>query len=132
MGEGITGMPTAPQLDGLPLWLQVILSMAFGIAALAVAFRGYRKGSTDAGASPVDDQGSQVRILAASIADTGAQRHLADTIVHLDGSVVRAIEASTSLERSVTENTHWTRSKWEQDRELCQRLRELKEAMERR
>jgi hypothetical protein len=117
-------MPNAPQLEGLPLWLQLILTVAFGLGTLAVAFKGYRKGSVDATAAPTGGQGEQIRILAASIADTGSQRHLADTVVQLTGAVI-------NLDRGVGDLTHWVRSKFEQDREICQRLRELKEELER-
>lgn len=113
--------PTAPNVEGLPLWLQIFVSMAFiavmGIAAVV----GYRR--NEARAEAKEPSGAAQTVIAA-IQDTGATRHLADVSLALSGDI-------QSLEREIRDNTHWVRNKHEQDRELCARLRELREALDR-
>jgi hypothetical protein len=91
-----------------------------GVATLGVAFRGYFSK-----ASEKTDTAHTAMVAGATLMDNISIRLLSEAISNLSGEVV-------SLERELKDNTHWVRSKHEQDRELCQRLRELKEAMERR
>lgn len=114
-------MPTQPPLDGLPLWAQIAISIMIGVATLGVAFKGYFTKSD----GPKGDGSTTATIAAATLMDNMSIRQLSDQLAHLSGDVV-------SLERAVADNTHWVRSKFEQDREVCQRLRELREAIERR
>jgi hypothetical protein len=112
-------VPTQPPLDGLPHWVQITISMLIGVATLGVAFSGYFKKSETKG-----EQSTTATIAAATLMDNLSIRQLSDQLAHLSNDVV-------SLERAMGDNTHWTRSKWEQDREVCQRLRELREVLDR-
>ncbi len=110
-------MPATPPLDGLPLWLQVIVTIMFGAATLGVAFKGYRK--PHAGPVPEISSGAPTAaIIGASIADMGAIRRLSDTVAHLDGSVV-------ALTTTINENIHWSRNQADELREVCQEIRVL-------
>jgi hypothetical protein len=109
-----------PHIDG-PLWAQLLISIVFGLAALGAAYRGYfSKGS--AKATTAEPQ--TAALLAASIADMGAIRNLSDVCVRLTAAV-------ETLTKSVDEHTHHERNSVEISREICQRLRELKEELER-
>lgn len=110
-------MPTLPETSGLPVWAQIIISVLVCVATLAVAFKGYFGKGT-----PAEDK-TTATISAATVMDNLSIRTLSDQISHLSNDVV-------SLERALGENTHWVRSKFEQDREVCQRLRELREQAE--
>ena len=113
-------MPTQPPIDGLPVWAQLAISFVIGLATLGVAFKGYLvkdKPSVAAG-----DQQSAA-ILSASITDGFAMRVLNESIVRLDASVGRLCQA-------IDEQTHYERNNIELDREMCQRLRELREVTE--
>ncbi len=122
-------MPNPPNIDGLPLWLQICITVLFGLATLFVAAKGYfsstRGGegaamlSGSAGAQPIQ------QVQSAAIADMGAIRHLSDVCIILSGKI-------ESSEQATREHTHWLRSQHELDREICARLRELKEALERK
>jgi hypothetical protein len=109
-------VPTQPPLDGLPLWAQIVISMMIGVATLAVAFRGYFKHESKSA--------DTATIAGATLMDNLSIRLLGDQLTHLSGDIV-------SLERSIVDHAHWTRSKFEQDREMCQRLRELRETTDR-
>lgn len=114
-------MPTQPPIDGLPLWAQLVISFIVGLATLAVAIKGYlikEKPSVTA-ADP-----STAAIMAAQIADMGAIRHLSDVCIELSGRV-------RNLTDALEESTHHHRVEIELDREICARLRELREAIER-
>lgn len=114
-------VPTQPPLEGLPLWAQIIISLAIGLATLGVAFKGYfNKDKPDV--APGDKQ--TAAILAASIVDMGAIRNLSDTVIRLDASVQRLID-------TMTDAAHYERNNNEINRELCARLRALAEIMER-
>lgn len=114
-------MPTQPPIDGLPLWAQLIISFMIGVAALGVAFKGYfgARGERKI-VEPADRASAQ--ILAASITDMGAIRHLSDVCIRLTA----AVEALT---KTVDEHSHYERNSIEIARESCQRLRELTEEM---
>lgn len=113
-------MPTLPATDGLPIWAQVLVSILVCVATLAVAFKGYF------GKGEGRSKGEESATLAgASVLDNLSMRQLSDALAHLSNDVV-------NLERTMGENTHWVRCKHEQDREICQRLRELREELERR
>lgn len=113
-------MPTQPPLEGLPLWAQIAISMMIGVATLAVALKGYFNKSESKGEGSAT---TTATIAAATLMDNMSIRLLSDQLAHLSGDVV-------SLERALADNTHWVRTKYEQDRELCQRLREAREAAE--
>lgn len=111
-------MPTLPATDGLPVWAQVLVSVLVCIATLAVAFKGYfGKSAVPTDALP------EAKVTAGVLLDNLSIRMLSDQLSHLSNDVV-------SLERAIGDNTHWVRSKFEQDREVCQRLRELRDALE--
>ena len=112
-------MPQQPPIDGLPVWAQVLISIIFGVAALAVAFKGYFTKS-----GPRDEPGATATIAGAALLDNLTIRQLSDQFAHLSGDVI-------SLERELKDNTHWLRTKHEQDREVCARLRELRETLDR-
>lgn len=115
-------MPTQPPLEGLPLWAQVVISLAIGLATLGVAFKGYfNKDKPDV--TPGDKQ--TAAILAASIVDMGAIRNLSDTVIRLDATIGRLIDA-------MDDSTHYERNGNELNKELCARLRELREVIERK
>lgn len=107
-------MPQPPNVDGLPGWLQITITLLFGIATLAVAVNGYRRRQPD----PI------VAAPMAHIADMTAIRSLTDACHNLTGAIV-------SLERSIDDHTHFERQTAELQREICQRLRELKERLDR-
>jgi hypothetical protein len=113
-------VPTQPPLDGLPLWAQIAISMMIGVATLAVALSGYFKKSE----KTTEGSTTTATIAAATLMDNMSIRALSDQLAHLSADVV-------SLERAMADSTHWTRSKFEQDREVCQRLRELREVLDR-
>src|SRR5690349_21840462 len=115
-------VPTQPPIDGLPLWAQIIVSLIIGVATLGVAFKGYFQKSDSKAVEPADRQSAA--ILAASITDMGAIRHLSDVCIRLTGSV-------DALVKAVDEHTHHERNSVEVSREICQRMRELKEELER-
>mgnify|MGYP001559045961 CR=1 FL=1 len=111
-------MPQAPNIDGLPTWLQICITLLFGAATLLLAIKGYRLSGGKL------DPGQSAAILGAQIADMGAVRHLADVCIKLIG----AIEV---LDRTISDQVHWDRQQIELMREECQRLRELRESMDR-
>lgn len=113
-------VPTQPPLDGLPFWAQIAISILIGVGTLGAAFKGY----FIKGDKPATNGGTTATIAGATLMDNLSIRQLSDQLAHLSGDVV-------SLERAMTDNTHWVRSKFEQDREICQRLREAREAAER-
>lgn len=115
----LTKVPTQPPLDGLPLWAQITISMLIGVATLGVAFKGYFTKD-----KPATNGSTTATIAGAALMDNMSIRQLSDQLAHLSADVV-------SLERAMADSTHWTRSKFEQDREVCQRLRELREVMDR-
>jgi hypothetical protein len=115
-------MPTTPPLDGLPFPIQLLLTLLFGVAALAVAFRGYfTKGQRP---SVTTTEPHTAAFMAASIMDTGAVRHLSDVCIQLTGAV-------TTLKDTIEESTHYDRMRYELEREMVARLRELKEELAR-
>lgn len=107
--------PVAPNVEGLPTWLQVFVSLAFVAIMGWVAITGYRKRVER------EPHGAAQTVLAA-IPDMGAVRHLADVCVKL-GACVESLESATR------EHTHHVRNLEETQRETCQRLRELKEEL---
>lgn len=119
-------MPSAPNLDGLPLWLQIGVTLLFGFTTFMVAYRGYSRKPQDAAALlGVRPQGDVAQVQSAAIMDIGAIRHLSDVCIRLTGQM-------ESLEQCVRDQTHWTRNQHELDREIAGRLRELREILERR
>lgn len=105
--------PAAPNVEGLPVWLQVVVSMAFVIVTGWAAARGYSKRAER------EPRGAAATVLA-SFPDMSAVRQLNDVCRILCGEVEK-------LEGSIRDNTHYMRDKIDTDRELCARLRELKE-----
>ncbi len=114
-------MTQPPHIDGLPLWAQIVISLLFGLAALGAAYSGYFK-KKETAVTAAEPQ--TAAIIAASISDMGAIRHLSDVCIRLTG----CIEALT---KSVDEQSHYERNSIEIGRETCQRLRELTEEMQR-
>lgn len=116
-------MPSQPNIDGLPLWAQLTISFIIGLATLLVAAKGYLvKEHKQKGLVP---EGSQTAaILGASIADMGAIWNLSDCVVRLDASV-------QALTHCIDESTHYERNNVDISREMCARLRELVEELQR-
>lgn len=106
-------MPNAPNVDGLPPWLQIAATVAFLIATMAVAFAGYRR------IERREPSGAATTVLA-SIPDMSSVRQLNE----ICRSLCHQVE---SLETALRDHTHYLRDKIEVDRELCMRFRELKE-----
>lgn len=113
-------MPTQPPINGLPLWAQLTISFVIGLATLAVALKGYLIKDKPA----LSDQPTSAAILAATFADGFAIRSLSDACTRLEASVV-------ALTRTIDESTHYERNNVEINREVCARLRELREVQER-
>lgn len=109
-------MPQAPNVDGLPVWLQIVVTLIFGLATLIVGLRGYSGSRKVTGGSDTPQ--------IAHLADMSAVRHLADQIHVLNATMIGS-------ERAVTDLTHFVRQQTDLERELCQRLRELKEELAR-
>lgn len=109
-------MPQAPNTDGLPPWLQIAVSIIFCIVTLFVAAKGYKRGPE---AKSIDASAT-----VAHLADMGAVRALTDACHLLHAEI-------STLNRLMSDQTHWLRDEIEIDRELCQRLRELREAIDR-
>lgn len=113
-------VPTLPATDGLPLWAQILISLIVCVATLGVAFSGYfKKPSPEARGDT-----TTAAVISATIADMGAIRHLSDTVVQLNASVL-------ALTTSVDESTHFNRNEIDVMREMCGRLRDLADEMER-
>lgn len=115
-------MPTTPPTDGLPVALQILVTLIFGVVALAIAFKGYFTKGERPAVSAAEPQ--TAALLAATIMDTGAVRHLSDVCIRLTGAVDKLTDA-------MEENTHHKRNGIELEREICARLRELREELER-
>lgn len=114
-------MPTQPPIDGLPLWAQLVISFAIGLATLGAAFSGYFK-KRSAPVEPADK--ATAAIMAASIVDMGAIRNLSDVCIRLSGVM-------DNLQDAVEESTHYSRNHLELNRETCGRIRELRESVDR-
>lgn len=120
-GEEDGTVTAQPAIDALPVWAQIFITILVGCATLGIALKGYLTKDRPATA----DTPQTTAILAATIADMGAIRNLSDCVIRLDASVVRLTEA-------IDEHTHHERNSIELDRELCARLRELREVIERK
>lgn len=92
----------------------------FALAAIGAAYKGY---FTKGGEAKTGTDATTATIAAATLMDNLSIRQLSDALTSLSGDIV-------SLERVTQDSIHWTRSKYEQDREICQRLRENREAAE--
>lgn len=115
-------MTQPPHIDGLPLWLQAVLSVIFGLAALGAAYKGY---FTKSGERVETRQTApQAQLMAATIADMGAIRNFTDAALRLEVAV-------QGLCREIEDAKHHERNNVEVTRELCGRLRALTEMMER-
>lgn len=114
-------MVEPPHVDGLPLWAQITISLVFGVAALLAAVSGYSKRQEKA--ATMTEPMTDAKLMAAAIVDMGALRNLADT----NAKLIYAVEG---LCRTIDEHTHFERNSIELDREICQRLRELREELE--
>lgn len=105
--------PSAPNVTGLPLWLQVVVSLTFLLFTALAAFAGYRKRLDR------EPPGAAQTVLA-SIPDMSAVRQLTD--------ICRILcERMDGVDATFRDHTHYLRDQIEVDRELCMRLRELKE-----
>jgi hypothetical protein len=111
-----------PDLSGLPFWAQLLITFMTGVGALYVMVRGYfpKKGS-----APISSGDSHTAaVMAATIADMGAIRHLSDVCIKLTG----AVERQTN---QLSDNEHEAKNSNDLGREICARLRENREVMER-
>lgn len=126
MGGELVEVPTQPPIDGFPIWAQILVTLVFGLAALGVAFKGYFQRDRSSDRPKVVEPGDRATaaILAASITDMGAIRHLSDVCIRLTGAV-------DSLTKAIDEQAHYERNSIEIARESCQRLRELTEELQR-
>lgn len=114
-------MPTQPPIEGLPLWAQIVISLLIGVSTLGVALKGYfTKGEN----TKSETAATTAVIAGTSLMDNMSLRQLSDQLAHLSNDVV-------TLERVMGELTHHTRNDVESKRELCGRLRELREATDR-
>ena len=114
-------MSTQPDLSGLPIWAQLLITVIVGLGTLGVAFKGYfAKKAPDA---PNTDKGMSA-LVAASVQDMGHMRHLADVCITLTGAVNRNTE-------QLNDNEHQAKNANKLYEEHCARLRELREATER-
>lgn len=111
-------MQALPNLSGLPPWAAILATVIFCMTTLLVARLGYTKPTQRSGEQQV------AQILGAQIADMGAVRHLADVCIKLMGTVER-------LDQCIENHTHYLRDHNELLKENCQRLRELREILER-
>ncbi len=109
-------MPEAPNLEGYPQWLQVVVSLAFAALTIIIGVRGYKAGPKQ------DETKSNTTI--AHLSDMGAVRHLTTATEALHVEIL-------SHNRLVADHTHYLREQIDVNREICQRLRELREAMDR-
>lgn len=120
-------MPPLPETDGLPLWLRIVIALAFGLAALLAAIGGYFK----ADRTPSRQTGEGSAILGASIADMGAIRRLSDVCAELTRHFIDLGAKIEHLERTLQDDIHFRRQANDIGNELCQRMRELREAIDR-
>lgn len=110
-------MPQAPNVDGLPPWLQIVLSFIFIMTTAAVAFVGYRRRLER-------EPGGAATTVLAAFPDMTAVRQLTDQTRILCEHVDR-------LDGTMRDQLHYIRNKIDVDTELCVRLRELKEELAR-
>lgn len=108
-------MTQPPHIDGLPLWAQIVISLLFGLAALGAAYSGYfkKKESVATASEP-----QTAALLAATITDMGAIRHLSDVCIRLGSSV-------DALAKVITEASHYERNSIEISRDICEGMQEL-------
>lgn len=107
-----------PHVDGLPLWLQVVATLAFGVATLAVGLSGYFKREKSK-----NESDHNVQLSGASIADMGAVRHLADVCIQLSANML-------GMERAIQDQTYYDRERNELLREACLRMRDIRERLD--
>lgn len=111
-------MPQAPNVEGLPLWLQILVSLIFLSVTVAVAVQGYKR-------QPSKTLGEGAQIIGAQIADVGAFRRMADVTVELTKSVDDLTAEIRSLSRTEDDNRHWMRQQNELLTEANRLLRSL-------
>lgn len=105
------GVPQPPNVDGLPLWLQIVLSLLFVVTTAGIAFVGYRQRLER------EPSGAATTVMAA-FPDMTAIRQLTDTCRLLCQNVEQ-------LNATLTDHTHYLRNKIDVDAELAHRAREL-------
>lgn len=106
-------MPQAPNVDGLPVWLQVTVSLAFVLITGWVGWVGYLK-------RVEREPPGAAQTLVAAFPDMAAVRQLTEQCRLL----CHAVE---SLDSGLRDNTHYLRNKLEVDAELSSRVRELRD-----
>ena len=95
-------MPNAPNIDGLPLWLQIVISLIFLSVTVAVAVQGYNRREPKT-------LGENAQIIGAQIADVGAFRHLADVTAQLVRSTEELMAETRDVARIMDDSRHWIR-----------------------
>lgn len=115
-------MQTQPDLSGLPFWAQLLITVLVGVGTLGIAFKGYFTKGRSNSVVPGDQQTAAV--MAATIADMGAIRHLSEVCIQLTGAVDRLTE-------QLQENEHHQRISTDLEKEIAARLREGREVIER-
>lgn len=108
--------PVAPNVEGLPPGLQITATIGFLLVSIYAVYSGYRK-------RVEREPAGAAQTVLASIPDMGAVRHLSDVCTKMTACI-------ESLESSVRDHTHYVRNQSDLDREVCARLRELREVSE--
>lgn len=111
--------PQPPNVDGLPGWVQIVVSLAFlALTAVAVG-KSYAHPKSRGGPG---HGGGEITI--AHLSDMSAVRDNTDAHRALAAELI-------SVGRIIGENTHYLRENNDLSRETCQRLRELRERLDR-
>jgi hypothetical protein len=103
-------VPNAPNVDGLPVWLQVLVYVGFVAFTGLVAFTGYRK--------RVDrEPPGAASTMIGMIPDMAAIRHLSDCVIRLTAAVEH-------LQGTLEDHTHHMRNNVEVTRDLGQHVKD--------
>lgn len=101
------------------MWAQILITVIIGIGTLGASLKGYFGNKNLPAAT-----NQTASIAGASVVDNAIFYRLVETVVVLNSNVV-------GLNTTVAESTHHNRNEIDLLREMCQRLRELVEEMER-
>jgi len=126
-------VPTQPPIDGLPIWAQIVISIIIALTALGASLKGYFGRRNE-----IVGQQSTATIAGASLMDNLSIRQLSDCMTQLSSSIEDLEQAvnkqshcAGSLERAITDQNHWIRTKIDTDKEVANRLRELRDIIDR-